>query len=105
MLDFISKISSLNRLTLAFSLLFSIALISIPTFDLAENTSTQELYSDYENEKNNKEVENENELDEFINDSLLPSSTKTAFDFIASKSGKDYEILFLEIDSPPPDLT
>ena len=103
MLDFISKISSLNRLTLAFSLLFSIALISIPTFDLAENTSTQELYSDYENEKNNKEVENE--LDEYINDSLLPSSTKTAFDFIASKSGKDYEILFLEIDSPPPDLT
>ena len=103
MLDFISKISSLNRLTLAFSLLFSIALISIPTFDLAENTSTQELYSDYENEKNNKEVENE--LDEYINDSVLSSSIKTVFDFIASKSVEDYEVLFLEIDSPPPDLT
>jgi len=103
-LGFISKISSLNRLTLAFSLLFSIALISIPTFDFAENTSNQELYSDYENEKNNKEVENENELDEFINDSVLSSCIKTAFDFIASKSCKDYQILFLEIDSPPPDL-
>ena len=104
MLGFISKISSLNRLILAFSLLFSIALISIPTFDFAENTSNQELYSDYENEKNNKEVENENELDEYINDSVLSSSNKKAFDFIASKSFKYYQILFLEIDSPPPDL-
>lgn len=104
MLGFISKISSLNRLTLAFSLLFSIALISIPTFDFAENTPNQEIYSNYENEKNNKEVENENELDEYIYDSELSSSIKTAFDFIASKYGEDYEILFLEIDSPPPDL-
>ena len=45
-----------------------------------------------------------NELDEYINDSLFSSYTKTAFDFIASKSAKDYQILFLEIDSPPPDL-
>jgi len=103
MLGFISKISSLNRLILAFSLLFSIALISIPTFDLDENTSSQELYSDFENEKKNKEVENE--LDEYINDSVLSSSIKTVFDFIASKSVEDYEVLFLEIDSPPPDLT
>jgi hypothetical protein len=102
-LNYILKISSFKKLTLAFSLLFSIALISIPTFDLAENTSSQELYSDFENEKKNKEVENE--LDEYINDSVLSSSIKTVFDFIASKSVEDYEVLFLEIDSPPPDLT
>jgi hypothetical protein len=103
-LNYILKISSFKKLTLAFSLLFSIALISIPTFDLAENILSQELYTDYESEKNNKEVDNENELDEYINDSLFSSYTKTAFDFIASKSAKDYQILFLVIDSQPPDL-
>ena len=104
MLNYLLKTSRLNKLTLAFALLFTIALISLPTCDLIENTSSQELYTDYENEKNNKEVDSENELDEYINDSVFSSAPKIALHFITFKSEELYQNLFLDIDSPPPDL-
>jgi len=104
MLKFLFKKSSLNKLTLAFSLFFSIAFISLPTFYSIENSSSQELFTDYENEKNNKEIDNENELDEYINESLVLSDPKIALHIIASKSQVNFKSLFLDIDSPPPDL-
>ena len=105
MLNFIYKKSRLNKLTLAFSLLFSIAFISLPTFYSIENSSSQELYTDYETEKNNKEFDNESELDEYINESLVLSDPKTALYFIVFKSQVNFKILFLDVDSPPPDLS
>jgi hypothetical protein len=103
-LNYIFKISTINLLTLALSLLFSIALISLPTFNLIEQISNQELYIDYENEKSNQEIDNENELDEFINDSLFTTSAQSPIKNFSIGSKKIYKILYLDIDSPPPKM-
>ena len=95
------KISNCNNFILVLIAFFSVTLINLPTYNSMELTN-QELYSDFENEQNNNEVDNE--LDDQINISMLTFSSQTQLNLNSNFSNNDYQILFLEIDSPPPDL-
>jgi hypothetical protein len=82
-------------------LILTVALISLPINNLVE-LSSQELYIDFENEQNNNEFDNE--LDEFINSSLFSISNHLHLNLNIKNLNNHYQILFLDIDSPPPDL-
>ena len=104
MLKKLFKISYLYYLSIFFSFIFSILLVSFPVVDLFKNQINQELYTDFENETNKEEQNNEQELDEYITShNNLISYELISFKNFFQKNNL-YKILFLEIDTPPPDL-
>lgn len=98
---YILQISSINKLILAVLLTLTVALINLPVNNLVE-LSSQELFIDFENEQNNNEFDNE--FDEFINSSLFSISNQLHLNLSIKNLNNHYRILFLDIDSPPPDL-
>jgi hypothetical protein len=100
-LYFILQISSINKLILAVLLILTVALINLPVNNLVE-LSSQELFMDFENEQNNNEIDNE--LDEYINSSMLTFSNQSYSNLNTNNLTNHYQIFFLDIESPPPDL-
>ena len=100
-MNYILKISSFYKLILAILLITTVALINLPISNLVE-LSNQELFMDFENEQNNNEFDNE--LDEYINSSLFSISNQTHLNLNIKNLNNYYQILFLDVDSPPPDL-
>jgi len=100
-LYYLLKISSFNKPILAILLILTVALINLPINNLVE-LSSQELFIDFENEQNNNEFDNE--LDEYINYSFFSLSNQFHLNLNIKNLNNHYQILFLDIDSPPPDL-
>ena len=97
------KISNFKQLTLVFTILFSVALISFPSINLPEKLLKNEVFTDLKSDLNNEDFETENEIDEYFNELPFSNSLESSIISFVSQESKSYEILFLDIEYPPPE--